>query len=50
MNEQNFEYLKDNIKYLGFGEKQHDELEKNLSEGKESFQMTFKTQAGGSFE
>ncbi|HEU5365457.1 MAG TPA: hypothetical protein VFU62_07990 [Hanamia sp.] len=44
MNEQNFGYLKDNIKYLGFGEKQHDELEKNLSEGKESFQMAFKTE------
>lgn len=44
MNEQNFGYLKDNIKYLGFGEKQHDELEKNLMEGKESFQMAFKTE------
>ncbi|MFT3678669.1 MAG: hypothetical protein QM791_00265 [Ferruginibacter sp.] len=41
MNEKNFEYLKDNIKYLGFGEKQHDELEAHLKEGKESFQMTF---------
>ena len=41
MNEKNFEYLKDNLKYLGFGEKQHEALEKNLKEGKESFQMTY---------
>jgi len=44
MNQQNFEYLKDNIKYLGFGEKQHDELEAHLKEGKESFQMTYATE------
>jgi hypothetical protein len=41
MNQQNFEYLKDNLKYMGFGEKQHDVLQQNLSEGKEGFQMTF---------
>ena len=41
MNENNYAYLKDNIKYLGFGEKQHEELEKNLQEGKEAFQMKF---------
>lgn len=44
MNEKNFEYLKDNLKYLGFGEKQHEELEKLLKAGKDSFQMTFKTE------
>ncbi len=44
MNEKNFEYLKDNFKYLGFGEKQHDELEAHLKEGKESFQMTCSTE------
>lgn len=44
MNEKNFEYLKDNLKYLGFGEKQHEALEKNLKEGKESFQLTFTTE------
>lgn len=43
MNEKNFDYLKDNLKYLGFGEKQHEALEKNLKEGKESFQLTFNT-------
>lgn len=41
MNEKNFEYLKDNIKYMGFGEKQNAELEQHLKEGKESFQMTY---------
>lgn len=41
MNEKNFEYLKDNLKYLGFGEKQHDELEKNLKAGNDSFQLTY---------
>ena len=28
MNEQNLEYLKDNIKYMGFGENLNAELEK----------------------
>jgi Fe-S cluster biosynthesis and repair protein YggX len=41
MNEKNFDYLKDNLKYMGFGEKQHEALEANLKEGKESFQLTF---------
>ncbi len=41
MNEKNFEYLKDNIKYMGFGEKQNDTLEQHLKEGKESFQLKF---------
>ncbi len=33
MNEQNLQYLKDNIKYLGFGEKLYPELQKNMEEG-----------------
>jgi hypothetical protein len=41
MNEKNFEYLKDNIKYMGFGEKQNDTIEQHLNEGKESFQLRF---------
>lgn len=44
MNEKNFEYLKDNIKYMGFGEKQNDTLEQHLKEGKESFQLTYKAE------
>jgi hypothetical protein len=43
MNEQNFEYLKDNIKYLGFGEKQNEIVEQHLKEGKETFQLKFTT-------
>ena len=41
MNTKNFDYLKDNLKYMGFGEKQHEALEANLKEGKDSFQLTF---------
>lgn len=41
MNEKNLEYLKDNLKYLGFGEKQNDALEAHLKEGRESFQLTY---------
>lgn len=41
MNEKNLEYLKDNLKYLGFGEKQHEALEASLKEGKESFQLHY---------
>jgi len=44
MNENNYDYLKDNIKYLGFGEKQQDLLESHLREGKDSFQMTYKAE------
>jgi hypothetical protein len=44
MNEKNYEHLKDNLKYLGFGEKLHEDLQKNLSEGKESFQLKFTTE------
>lgn len=44
MNEKNFDFLKDNVKYLGFGEKQHAELQNNLAEGKESFQLNFSTE------
>ena len=40
MNEQNFEYLKDNIKYMGFGEKLHTELENQLRAGNSEFQLT----------
>ena len=39
MNEQNLDYLKNNIKYLGFGDKLSSELEKNLREGKPEFEL-----------
>jgi len=44
MNEQNFEYLKDNIKYMGFGEKLNEQLENNLQQGKDDFQLNFRTE------
>lgn len=44
MNEQNYEYLKDNIKYMGFGEKLNEQLENNLKQGKDEFQLDFKTE------
>ncbi|HNP25090.1 MAG TPA: hypothetical protein PKL37_23640, partial [Panacibacter sp.] len=44
MNDKNFEYLKDNIKYLGFGEKLYTELENNMKQGKPEFQLKIETE------
>lgn len=44
MNDKNFEYLKDNIKYLGFGEKLYAELENNMRQGKPEFQLKIETE------
>jgi hypothetical protein len=44
MNEQNLQYLKDNIKYLGFGEKLYPELEKNIQQGSPEFQLKLQTE------
>lgn len=44
MNDKNFEYLKDNIKYLGFGEKLYAELENNMKQGKPEFQLKIETE------
>lgn len=41
MNEKNYEHLRDNLKYLGFGEKLNEDLQKSLAEGKESFQLKY---------
>lgn len=41
MNEQNVNYLKENVKYMGFGEKLHADLEQKLAEGKPEFQLLF---------
>lgn len=46
MNEQNAQYLKDNIKYMGFGEGLAEELEKKLKEAKPDFQLQFKSEMG----
>ena len=40
MNEQNFAYLKDNIKYMGFGEKLFTDLENGLKSGAATFQLS----------
>ncbi|MDQ2720611.1 MAG: hypothetical protein M3Z26_12745 [Bacteroidota bacterium] len=44
MNEKNLEYLTDNVKYMGFGDKQNEALAQQLKEGKESFHLTFSTE------
>lgn len=41
MNEQNAEFLKERLFYLGFGDKLNAELEKNMKAGKEQFQLPF---------
>ena len=42
MNTENLDYLQNNVKYMGFGDKQNEELANHLKEGKESFQMVYK--------
>lgn len=42
MNNENFQYLSDNLKYMGFGENLKPELERNLNEGKADFQLHYK--------
>ncbi len=42
MNNDNLQYLKDNIKYMGFGDTLKAELERNMGEGKSDFQLHFK--------
>ena len=44
MNEQNFLYLKDNIKYLGFGENLDEALKSKLNQGAAEFFLTHKTE------
>ena len=44
MNEQNLEYLKDNIKYMGFGEKLYSDLEAGLKSGAPEFQLKQSTE------
>jgi DNA-dependent RNA polymerase auxiliary subunit epsilon len=41
MNEQNAEYLKERLFYLGFAEKLNAQLEKHMKEGTEKFQIPF---------
>jgi hypothetical protein len=39
MNNENLQYLSDNIKYMGFGENHKTDLEKSMAEGKPEFQL-----------
>lgn len=43
MNNDNFQYLTDNLKYMGFGENLKADLERNLKEGKPDFQLNYST-------
>lgn len=44
MNNENFEFLANNVKYMGFGENLKAELEQKMSEGKTEFQLHFATE------
>lgn len=44
MNNENLQYLSNNIKYMGFGENLKAELEKNMNEGKAEFQLHYKAE------
>lgn len=44
MNNENFQYLGDNLKYMGFGENLKADLEKNMNEGKNEFQLFYKAE------
>ncbi len=44
MNNENFKYLTDNIKYMGFGENLTAVLEKNMNEGKADFQLQYQAE------
>lgn len=47
MNEQNVNYLKDNLKFLGFGEKLYADLEKNIQQGFPEFVLKMNSEFGG---
>lgn len=44
MNNENLQYLTDNIKYMGFGESLKANLEKNMNEGKQEFQLHYRAE------
>lgn len=46
MNQENLQYLSDNLKYMGFGETLKADLEKNLQEGKLEFKLEFFNEIG----
>ncbi len=44
MNNENLQYLTDNIKYMGFGENHKADLEKSMAEGKAEFQLVHRAE------
>ena len=44
MNEKNLDYLKDNMKYMGFGENMNEALEAHLKHGQPEFRLTHQTE------
>ena len=44
MNEENVKYLKDNLKYMGFGDKLNEAMEKNIREQKPEFTLKMQTE------
>ncbi len=44
MNEENVKYLKDNLKYMGFGDKLNETMEKNMAEQKPEFTLKMQTE------
>jgi hypothetical protein len=47
MNQQNLDYLKDQLKFMGFGDKLYAQLEKELGKGDPSFQLHHENEIGG---
>ena len=46
MNQKNFEYLRDQVKYTGFGEGLENELKQKMEDGKPEFKLQHQTQYG----
>ena len=46
MNEKNFEYLRDQVKYTGFGESLEYDLREQMKKGEEKFTLSFKNDYG----
>jgi hypothetical protein len=46
MNQKNLDYLKENLKYLGFGDKLYPELEKNIQQGFPEFNLRQQNEYG----
>jgi len=47
MNQQNLEYLKDNLRFMGFGDKLHADLEKNIQQGFPEFVLKMQSEFSG---